>query len=187
MTLLNLVDEGVYIRQFYLIKIIFYSAQILYIAQINWTKPAFIMKTSTATTQWYGTPLTLTERKSIRTICQHSDNSLYREISRYLDETDTESCNCKLQSFQVVPHLGLQAWVNGIKIQIGSAKMTDLHLNVEDEGGTAVFVFWQNKYRGHFLVAEDYKDCLCQLVNQLQQKIGRQDTSEDLHHTLSNR
>jgi len=157
--------EGFYLRN---------TAVLLHLAEIDtlvFDKTGTIMQNTPYTTNWVGEALTTQERAFIALLCRSSMHPLSRQIFEWLAqnaslETDKDEAAPVLQHFQEVPSRGLTGWVNGIKIQLGSAKLTTKPLPTEATQVQAgkVFVFWQNHYRGHFYTGSTYREGFEQLL-----------------------
>jgi Cu+-exporting ATPase len=104
---------------------------------------------------FHGDPLTNTDKVGVRSLTRHSSHPL----SRRLYESMADIPTIKPTQFEEIPGLGIQGWVDGRHIQVGSADF------VGAPATSGVFVAVDGHLKGYFEVKTRYRDGLESVLN----------------------
>jgi Cu+-exporting ATPase len=137
------------------------------VSGVVFDKTGTLTESREVTATFSGTPLTDAERGWVKSLAAQSTHPLSRAVCAALPGVPAEATT----GFRELPGQGLEAVVDGRAIQLGSAT----YLGVRDEGQprkSVVYLAVDGVVRGHFRVANRYRQGLETLVARLRRHYG---------------
>ncbi len=133
------------------------------INRIVFDKTGTITETAQQSTVFEGDELSEEEKHLIAAAISSSTHPLSRYIKAFLS---TDAGVYHIESYNEIPGKGIQSVVSGVSIQLGSAQFLNLNRDSAKEG-TTVYLKIGDKYRGVFILKNQYRQGLKQLVSKL--------------------
>ncbi|WP_372744462.1 heavy metal translocating P-type ATPase [Lutibacter sp.] len=125
-------------------------------------------KTGTITTshktqiKYVGTDLTKDELKIIKTVLRASNHPLSRSLYEFIKKKPFSE---KLTTFEEVLGKGINASLNNVTVQLGSANFIGVNSNILNE--TAIYVKINNEVKGNFIFQNSYREGLKEVFETL--------------------
>lgn len=105
------------------------------------------------------------EQRMVASICRNSSHPLSFQIVKRLQISDFLK---NISDFRETPGKGIQGTVDGEQILVGSAKFTGNAL--VENSGSRVYISIDGESKGYFIVSQQWREGLSQLVNELNNK-----------------
>ena len=132
------------------------------IDRIVFDKTGTLTETAEHSTVFEGEPLSIEEKQLITAAISSSTHPLSRYIKDYLN-SDTGVYH--IESFDEIAGSGIDAVVSGVSVKLGSANF--LGLDKTHKEGSSVYLSVGNQVRGVFVLKNQYRNGLRQLVDRL--------------------
>ncbi|HVU58493.1 MAG TPA: heavy metal translocating P-type ATPase metal-binding domain-containing protein [Puia sp.] len=108
-----------------------------------------------------GRPLDPVEQRAIAILAAQSTHPLSRALARHLDTAEP----CRVLGFKETPGKGMEGWVDGIHVMIGSRRfVTGSGATTPD---TRVYVRVNDEYPGYFLFQSHYREKIVRWMHAL--------------------
>lgn len=112
-------------------------------------------------------PLATYERLMIAALVHHSTHPLSRQIKQWLQEPTTLG----VEGFAEIPGQGIEGWIDGHHLKIGSPAFLGLNIPTPHTA-TTVHVLLDGQYRGYFSIPHRYRPHIHHTVRALSSQYG---------------
>lgn len=109
-------------------------------------------------------PLTEGEQQAIKTLAAHSTHPLSQKLYQFLQNVSEQ----ELSNFEEIAGKGIQGQVKGFNIQLGSAVFVGAENFLKSTLQTTVFIKFNGKVRGYFVIQNQYRTALKPILADLQ-------------------
>ncbi len=111
-----------------------------------------------------GRPCHLALQQAVTALASQSNHPLSKAIAQYFNV----SSDARVEGFREVAGMGVEAYVNAQLITLGSSQHVT-GMPARENTGSSVFLAVNNECCGFFLVKNRYRECVPQLVTELEQ------------------
>ena len=149
----------------------FYIKNSTVIENLNKANTVVFDKTGTLTlnktmkVEWVGEQLSEEYLGIIKSLASNSSHPLSATIAASIDSKQKIS----VDEFKEIPSMGITGSIHGKRINLGSKKFV-LGKEEEEPDSTNVYVFIDNKVRGHFKIENQYRRGLEEVISDLKKK-----------------
>ena len=113
--------------------------------------------------QFVGEPLDADESDLVFSLVANSTHPLSKTVFKHLEGAKSISVG----DFQEIPSNGISGIIKNNRVKIGSAPFTEFEGEILQDLSSRVYVSFNEKNRGYFLVKKKYRDGISTLINDL--------------------
>ncbi|MBL4560497.1 MAG: heavy metal translocating P-type ATPase metal-binding domain-containing protein [Labilibaculum sp.] len=152
------------------------------ITTIVFDKTGTITQADEVTINFNGEALTDDDRIAVKSLTRHSthilSSILYEHYKNIISET--------VADYKELPSMGISGTVNGREIKLGSAKFIHEGKTETSSLNTEVYLSVDGKIKGHFILSNQYRTGLSELINGLAAKFDLHVLSGDNDSEMEN-
>lgn len=143
--------------------------QLAEITDVIFDKTGTLTTNELANVQFVGDVLSETQYQQIYALVQNSTHPLSQTLAKYIQKTEAvDKINgLKVNDFVETSGQGIEAWVNGQFIEVGSSKFVGSAAYQMEGLRTAVYVAIDHYCLGYFIIKKEYRENIEEVLNAL--------------------